>query len=80
MLTYQYFMAPVTITLAPVPETLTGVLIWGARLVFEFAHTFIIFGIQLASFTLMIFWVFQFLFTLFFGEPMEFSFSRRAQN
>lgn len=56
---------------------LTSYLIMWARLIFEVGHTFVIFGIQLTAFSVMILWLFQFLFTLFFSETLELSFISR---
>lgn len=44
-----------------------------ARYVFEVGHIFAIFFAQFCAFLLMLFWLFQFLFTLFTGYPLEFS-------
>lgn len=43
------------------------------RLVFEAGHVFVMFIAQLGAFCLMVFWLFQFLFTLFSGREMELS-------
>lgn len=71
---YQYLVTPVSSTALQTTFTLSSSLITWARLVFEVGHTFIIFGIQLIAFNVMILWLFQFLFTLFFNEQLEVSF------
>ena len=57
-------------------ELFDFILLW-ARLIFEVGHTFIIFGIQLIAFNVMVLWLFQFLFTLFFADTLEHNFLRR---
>lgn len=75
---YNYLTLPSTGTVMQGSFTLVDYLLMWARLVFEVGHTFIIFGIQLTAFNVMILWLFQFLFTLFFADTLEFSFLKRT--
>ena len=74
---YNYLVTPSTGTVMESSFLLSDYLIMWARLVFEVGHTFIIFGIQLTAFSVMILWLFQFLFTLFFSDTLEISFLKR---
>lgn len=74
---YQYVRTPTTYGSSYYLATLDGTVATWLRLVFEIGHTFIIFLIQFCAFTVMILWLFQFLFTLFFSQNMELSFTHR---
>jgi len=76
---YNYLVTPTISYNTTTSFELTNYLIMWARLVFEVGHTFVIFGIQLTAFSVMILWLFQFLFTLFFSETLELSFINRQQ-
>ena len=76
-LVYNYLITPSISYNSTSQFELTSYLTMWARLVFEVGHTFVIFGIQLTAFSVMILWLFQFLFTLFFGETLEVSFIGR---
>lgn len=75
---YNYLVSPSTSSVFNGLFTLTSYLIMWARLIFEVGHTFVIFGIQLIAFNVMVLWLFQFLFTLFFAETLEHSFLKRT--
>lgn len=75
---YNYLVTPSLSYNTNSTFELTSYLIMWARLIFEVGHTFVIFGIQLTAFSVMILWLFQFLFTLFFSETLELSFITRS--
>lgn len=74
---YNYLVTPSISYNTTTNFELTNYLIMWSRLIFEVGHTFIIFGIQLTAFSVMILWLFQFLFTLFFSDTLELSFINR---
>lgn len=75
---YNYLTLPATGSVMEGSFSLVDYLLMWARLVFEVGHTFVIFGIQLIAFNVMILWLFQFLFTLFFADTLEYSFLKRS--
>ena len=75
---YNYLVMPSSGVVMSSSFELSNMLLMWARLIFEVGHTFVIFGIQLTAFNVMILWLFQFLFTLFFSDTLEHSFLKRT--
>lgn len=79
--TYNYYIIDIFSWSAPTSYIMAfsadSLLVQWGRLVFEVGHTFIIFGVQLIAFSVMILWLFQFLFTLFYSQTMETSFFKK---
>lgn len=76
---YQYLSLPLTGFIEVYSIELSQISLMWARLIFEVGHTFVIFGIQTIAFNVMILWLFQFLFTLFFSDQLEYSFMSRTR-
>lgn len=75
---HDYLITPSTGGLIQDSYQLSDYLILLARGTFEIAHTIVTFAIQVIAFSVMILWLFQFLFTLFFAETLELSFLKRS--
>jgi len=68
---YSYIYSPVSCTSRPtnfVTDVILGVYV---RVVFELVHVALIFIAQFSAFVVMLFWLFQYLCTLFFGLTLE---------